>query len=363
MRLYYSIKFFFKSLKSNLFMNICSFILLPMIMLFFLDNIGKSQFESPNITTVININIIDNDNSSSSKQFIDYLKNNCNELFDISNKNNNYELEITIPKGYENSILNNNNKNSIEIKELQKISSTYSNIAKNIIDNYHQQLYFNDVGTSFIENKFIDANISQTSSQYYAISFVGFLIVSFIFNNIASTHIGEVSNSYVDESSGLNKRIYSMPISRVYRLILNFVNLFLYSLIFLILYLLINRFLGLAFTGDIFILIIISIITSLFVASASKFIDVFLPKKYGITIVSILFLGQMVFGGMFTPFVDSLSKLYKISPVYIISDLFTKYSIYNNIDSILKSSILILLISLILFILSVIKEKYSWKEI
>lgn len=362
MRLYYSIKFFFKSLKSNLFMNICSFILLPMIMLFFMDNISKNQFESPNITSVISINIIDNDNSSSSKQFIDYIKNNCSELFNISNKNNDSELEITIPEGYESSLLT-NNKSTIEIKELQKISSRYSNIAKNIIDNYHQQLYFNDVGTSFIENKFIDANISQTSSQYYAITFVGFLVISFIFNNIASTHIGEVSNSYVDESSGLNKRIYSMPISRVYRLILNFINLFLYSLIFLVLYLLVNRFLGIAFTENIFILIILSIITSLFVASASKFIDVFLPKKYGVTIVSILFLGQMVFGGMFTPFVDSLSKLYKISPVYIIIDLFNKYSIYNNIDSILKSSILILLISLVLFILSVIKEKYSWKEI
>ena len=119
MRLYYSIKFFFKSLKSNLFMNICSFILLPMIMLFFLDNINKSQFESLNITSVISINIIDNDSSSSSKQFIDYIKNNCSELFNIVIKITTTELEITIPKGYESSLLT-NNKSTIEIKELQK---------------------------------------------------------------------------------------------------------------------------------------------------------------------------------------------------------------------------------------------------
>ena len=81
MRLYYSIKFFFKSLKSNFFVNICMFILLPMIMLFFMDNISKSEFESPNITSVISINIIDNDNTPSSRQFIDYIENNYSELF------------------------------------------------------------------------------------------------------------------------------------------------------------------------------------------------------------------------------------------------------------------------------------------
>ena len=362
MRLYYSIKFFFKSLKNNFFVNICMFILLPIILALFMNNIAKSAFESPNITEIININFVDNDNTPSSSQLINYIETNYSELFDLDNKDDDLDLEITIPNGYEISLAN-NNKNSISIKELHKRSSNSSNIVKNIIDNYHEELYFNDVGTSFIENKFIDANISQSSSEYFAISFLGYLVISLVFNNIASTYVGEVSNSYVGESSGLNKRVYSMPISRICRLVLNFINLFIYASIFLLLYVLINRFIGIAFTGDIYLLICICIISSVFIASTSKFIDVFLPKKYSITITCILLLVQVVLGGMVTPFIDTLSKFAKLSPTYIISDLFTNYSIYNNFDAVSGSCTLLLLISLVLFILSALKEKYHWREI
>lgn len=362
MRLYYSIKCFFKSLKSNFVANICMFILLPIILALFMNNIAKSAFESPNIVEIININLVDNDKTSSSGQLIDYIETNYSELFNLDNKNDDLDLEITIPKGYETS-LTNNNEGSISIKELHNKSSNSSNTVKNIIDNYHEELYFNDVGTSFIENKFIDENISQSSSEYFAIALLGYLVISLIFNNIASTYIGEVSNSYTGESNGLDKRICSMPLSRVRRLILNFINLFIYAVIFLLLYVLINRFMGIAFMGDIYLLICICIISSVFIASISKFIDVFLPKKYSISITCILLFVQVVLGGMVTPFVDSLSKFAKLSPTYLISDLFTNYSIYNNFDAVSASCTLLLLISLVLFILSVLKEKYHWREI
>ncbi|WP_243113297.1 ABC transporter permease [Romboutsia sp. Marseille-P6047] len=249
------------------------------------------------------------------------------------------------------------------MKELHKKSSNFSSIAKNIIDNYHEELYFSDVGTSFIESKFVDSNISKSSSEYFAISLLGFLIISMIFNNTASGYDGEVSNSYIGEYSGLNKRIYSMPISRVSKLILSFVNLFIYSLIFLILYVFINRFLGTAFTGNIFLLIIICLITSIFIASISKFISSFIPKKYGVIITCILSFAELILGGTFVPFYEDLSKFYTLSPTHIINNLFTNYSVYDNFSSISTSCILILLISSILFILSAIKEKYHWREI
>lgn len=352
MRLFYSIKFFFKTLKNTFFINLFSFLILPLAMSLFLINIGKVQFQSLNKSEVTPIIISDNDKSDSSKSFVSFIDKDLNKLFEITNDKYTSVLEIIIPNNYEESLLN-NKETSIEIKNLTTKSGT-SNLLKNIIDDYHESLYFVSIETSFIENSFVKSNLTQTSGDYFSIICLTYLVVLFISNVILG--------SYLCESNGYKKRMLSMPISRTTLLIYDFVTLFIYSLIFVLPYILIHRYLNISFTGNLTILIFLALIISILMSSCSNFISVFFPKKYGQVIVYGLLFVQMILGGIFSPFVDILEKFYKYSPLYLISDLFTKFIEYNNINSIIKPTLTILLISLILFGASLIKEKYSWRE-
>lgn len=352
MRLFYSIKFFFKNLKSTFIMNLFSFLILPLAMSLLFINIGETQFQNLNKSSITPIVISDNDKSGSSKSFVNFIDKDLGKLFEITNDKDTSDLEIIIPNNYEESLLN-NKETSIEIKKLTT-GAMSSNLLKSIIDDYHESLYFVGIETSFIENSFVKSNLTQTSGEYFSIICLTFLVIMFISNVILG--------NYLYESNGYKKRMLSMPISRATLLVYDFVTLFIYSLIFVLSYILIHRYLNISFTGNLTILIFLSMIISILMSSCSNFISVFFPKKYGQVIVYGLFFAQMILGGMLTPFVDILEKFYKLSPLYLISDLLTKFVEYNNINSIIKPTLTILLISLVLFGASIIKEKYSWRE-
>ncbi|MEG1311680.1 MAG: ABC transporter permease [Romboutsia sp.] len=333
-------------------MNLFSFLILPLFMSLFFIKIGEIGFQNLNTSIITPIIITDNDKSDSSKIFIDFIDRDLNQLFKITNKKDTSDLEIIIPSNYKESLFD-NKETFIEIKKLTT-KSNVSNLLKNIIDDYHENLYFTDVETSFIENTFVKSNLTQTSSEYFSIFFLTYLAIMFIINFV----LGD----YLCESNGCKKRMLSMPISRVTLLFYNFMTLFIYSLIFVLSYILIHRYLNVSFIGNIYILIFLAMIVSLFTSSCSNFISVFFSKKYGQIIVYISLFAQTILGGMLTPFVDNLEKFYKISPLYLINDLFTKFTEYNNINSIIEPTFIILSISLILFVASILKEKYNWRE-
>lgn len=356
MKLLYTIKYFFKSLKSNLLVNFLYFLVLPLALTIFISASLDSEFKNPIITKASNIYITDKDNSDLSKALNKFIDSDLSDLFDVVSNKDDASLEVVIPNGYAESIINNKAVN-IDLFPLE--SSSIDVLMKNILDSYHEQLYLSNIDSdtnlnvlfakSSLTTNFIEPVNKQSSREYFAVSMLGYLILLFIMNNIQATYLGD--------TNGFNKRFHSLPIKRTTLLMHDFVILFIYSFIVLLIYTLTNRYLDIAFFDNLSKLIFICVVVSVFMSCSSNFISVFLPKKFGLPLVSILMCVQVIFGGVFFPIKNTF--LQKLSPLYFISDLFNNYSSIS-VDN---SSLLICFsVSILLFLASFLKEKYSWRE-
>lgn len=360
MRLLANIKMLFKSLKSNLLLTFGTFLFVPLILSMVLGNMLDVAFKNPITVEAVPVKIIDNDKSIASKALKDFINNDIKDLFYISNDD--ADLSLVIPKNYEDSIKN-QKPISITINQLNPKGSG-SNQLKDIIDGYHENLYLSslnlDSKTSSIFSKpsidttLIKSKEIQSSREYYAISMIVFLLVIFMSNNVAGTYLGE--------SNGISKRMYSMPIKRTTQIIYDIFLSVIYSLIFVILYILINRFFNIAFDENLISLFIVSLVACILVACISTFISSFFSKKLGIIFVNIIMIIQIVLGGIFMPVSDNLAVFSKISPLYLINELFMEFTTTNTLSSISSTIFITLGISLLLFIVTFIKEKYSWRE-
>lgn len=62
------------------------------------------------------------------------------------------------------------------------------------------------------------------------------------------------------------------------------------------------------------------------------------------------------------PISGNLSMIGKLSPFYLTNELFMKFTINDSLYSVKDSIFIVVLVSLILFMISFFKEKYSWRE-
>ncbi|MGL5506660.1 MAG: ABC transporter permease, partial [Paraclostridium sp.] len=336
--------------------NFLYFLVLPITLTMFMSSALDMKFRNPIITEVSNVYITDNDNSTLSKSLNKFLDSDLSNLFDVISSKEDASLEIVIPKGYEDSIINNKNI-VIDINPLE--SSSIDILMKNILDSYHEQLYLSTINSDinlnelFAKNSlttsFIEPIHNQSSKEYFAVSILGYLIILFIMNNVNVTYLGD--------TNGFNKRFHSMPIKRTTLLMYDFVILFVYSFVVLLLYIFANRLLNIAFLNHFYALIFICVVLSVFMSCACNFISVFLPKKIGLPLLYILMIIEVIFGGAFFPIENVF--LQKISPLYFVTNLFNNYNSINIDDS---SLLICLSVSVLLFLASFLKEKYSWRE-
>ena len=365
MKLYGSLKIFFKALKSNFLINLSYFLILPLALAFFMGMIEEKLYESPIKTDPVSITIVDNDNSTYSGYFKDFCKNNLSEVVKIEKNKDDAELEVSIPKGYEKHILNKTQTN-IEIKELD--SSKYTTLIQNLFDNYHETIYLSSLENSLNKNnleeifnkssintQIVKSNIKQNSYEFFAITMLGFLAITFITNNVVA--------NYISDSNGIVKRNYSLPIGKVELLIHDIVTSTIYAFIFILLYAVFFRFLNIAFTGNIVILIAIVFAISLFISSVTSFLYNFFNKTIGQLLAYILMMAQILFGGMLSGFSEVLDSFSNLNPCYIITEMFTNYDVYNTFSSVSNYFYLCFIMSIILIVVTSLKVKYSWREI
>ncbi|WP_114091408.1 ABC transporter permease [Clostridioides difficile] len=365
MKLYMSVKTMLKGLKSAFILNLIYFLALPLILSWFLGMVTESMFQNPIKTESTPIVIYDKDNTRLSNDLTKYLKNDLSYILTVKKDDSKAELKLTIPKGYESSLLN-EKSNTLNIEKL----GTRDDIAvllQDILDTYHEKFYLNNsqkissedfyklFNKNSIDTSIINNNVKQSSYEYFALVSLGFLVIIFIMNNILS--------NYISESKGLSKILYSMPITRVQFLIYDFVGLWIYSFIFLLLYVLFFRILGITFKGNFAILLLLCALSSYFMTSISTFVTSFFSKKYGTVIVYALLFLQTIFGGIFSMISDVFTKLTSLSPTYLIGELFSNYETFKTIDSIGNLIFTCLITSTILIALAIVKEKYKWREV
>lgn len=364
-----------KSTIKNLPSILLTFSIFPIFLGLIIGYFQKDTFTPSVEAPIMKVNIVDKDNTIQSKNLIKFLNSEeIKKIIEIDEKKSKYEL--IIPKAYEASLLNNSESN-IEIHVKKDGSVRRAEILGDIIDRYNaaisEGLYIEDriekasisqeeietigkkifaaYNTELIENKLVKNKKSLTSYEHTSIIYLSYMLLLVLMS----------SNKGTDE---FHNRIMSTPITKIQYFKYNQGTFYFLALFLNILYVMTYRISGLSFQGSLPILILIILAQTLLISSLSGFITAFFKKKFITPILSVLMIMQLLLG-LTSPTVESTNfeflKLVakKYSPDILISSTFRNYLIYNKLDSIKYNLILIILVSIALYILSLLKLKWG----
>ena len=357
MKLIYYTKITLKGMLSNAAVTVVFFILFPILLAGFMGFMQNSLHENPLKLNILKISITDNDNSNMSKNLVSFLKSNdMKELIEVNTTESN--IEIVIPKGYEESVLS-LEKNQVKINELKEGFTNSINTLKIILDKYHQGLYVslsggstealnNITGKSIIEN--ININTSKTSSSYEVLSssMIAFVISMLIF--------GLIQGNYTDVSKNIDRRILSTPISKTQYFYYDSFALLIYSSIIISGYVFFFRILGISFTGSLLPLIALILLSAILIVSISKCVYELFGPLYGKVIGGLIFTLPILGMEAFTGEGNALKVL---APTHYITKLFNVYNLNGTFNSNIEDLIFIILLSVILFGVANIKVSLS----
>lgn len=331
----------------------------PLVLGILMGNIMDMLFENPNNIDPITIQVIDDDQSNLSHQLISMLSDESLEAY-VLIADQDFSATLTIPSGYETELLNQRNS-ELTLTEVvptsrQEISLT---VLQQLLDQYHEQLMIqlsnkssdtlNTVySQSAIQTNYVDTPLQLNSQTYYSVSMITFFTSMMILNITTA--------SYKSAALGLNKRFAALPLTKLTMFNYDFIGNWIYTALLILIYVLVYRLLGYSFTGSLSLLILLSLITSLFIVSIGLFISNFFTSKYGNLIAYLLLFVQIILGGTFLP----MDNLPLISPSYFISQMFENYILFGTWQSVSFPLLITLAIAAIFYLLTALKEKYHW---
>lgn len=383
MRIKATIKVIIKSVISQWKQVLLMFAIFPLIMSFIMSNFQKDTFKPEITIDKINISIIDEDKSKISKNFKELFSQK--ELKEIFNVTNDSQYEIIIPKGYENDLIN-GRESTIKVNEKKRVSRNNELIIKSVIDEYGKSLtetmvISNKIQTMTIEDKDklfneVIKNINKISaSTSIKENIIKGQRVLTAFENQAATMMTLMVFSIImscvvgfnmDKENGSNKRLLSTPMTKCNFFNLDILIFFVASIMYGLVYILAFRITGLAFKGvSPLNIMCILICQSLLIASTAAIIIAFFGKKAASMIVIVFMYIHIIFGGGFIPLKDINNKIFltisKFSPGNIISEAYRNCILFNSFESISKYLIIMILVSLILYSISILKVKIRWE--
>lgn len=360
----------------------------PLIIALIMSSYQKDLFKPEVSIDKINISIVDEDNSKTSNKFKELFNaETFKEIFNVTNKS---QYEIIIPKGYEDTLIN-EKESTIKVNEKKRVSRTNELIIKNVIEQYGKSLtesmliskkidamsnaisiedkdkLFNEVinninknsVTTAIKQNIVTGERVLTAIENQAATMMTLMVFTILISCIAGFNM--------DKENGSNKRLLSTPMTKCNFFNLDVLIFFIASLIYGTIYILAFRISGLAFKG-VSVLNITSILIcqSLLIASLAGIIIAFFGKGAANTIVIILMYMHIIFGGGFVPLKDINNKLFlaisKYSPGNIISETYVNCILFNSFNSIFKYLIIMIVLSLVFYVVSILKVKIRWEE-
>ncbi|MGH4125191.1 MAG: ABC transporter permease [Clostridium sp.] len=383
MRIKATIKVILKGMLAQWKILVLMFSIFPLIIAALMGTTQKDMFKPDVNRDKISINIIDKDNSKTSKNFKELFETKeIKEIFNITDKS---QYEITIPQGYEKDVIN-LKETTIVAYEKKRVSSINELIIKSVIEEYGKRLtetvvisnkintmgimekekLFNEVIASINKNSSV-ATLQQnlvkgervlTSFENQAATLMTLMVFTMIISCITGFNM--------DKSNGSNKRLVSTPMTKCDFFNLDLLSFFLMSLVYGILYIVSFRITGLAFIGvSPLNIIAILICQSLLITSVAGIIIAFFGKNAANTIVIVLMYIHIIFGGGFVPLKEINSKIFvsisKFSPGNIISEAYTNCMLFNSFSTISKYLIIMLSVSTIAYFISILKVKLRWE--
>lgn len=385
------IKVSLKGLIKELPNFVLSFAIYPIVIALIMGFVQKDMFTPVVNEPIISIIIVDEDNTKESNNLIDFLESEeISQVITVKpSDSEKFQYTLRIPKGYEDSLLGVNTvKVTVEAEE--KSSTSMGNLLVNIVDKYNldrsqglivqhnienNEIELEDRGnlideitgilnkaysTNSINSNIHNVKKSLNSYEYYSISFLNFVIVMFL--------IAVISSDALEKEMGLYSRIMSTSMTKIqyynYGLLSSYLMIFTASLIYVGAF----RVSGLSFKGSIPILLLIISIQSLMITILGALISTIFKKKYGMPLVQIFLIFQVIFGGMIGPFEkwtnSGVFKFFgKYKPDALIANSYRNYIIYNNLSTVSNYLLIMIIVSIALYLINILAIRLKWGEV
>lgn len=354
MRTMYYVKTTLKGMFANGIITIAYFVLLPVILAGVMGFMQGSTHDNPLKLKKVTVSIVDEDKTKMSQSLIEFLKSeDIQELVAISDEDSNCDL--IIKEGYEKNLIS-LNKGNIVIKKNNNERNTAIETLKVILDKYHKGMYVGLSGGSqeeleklndnkAVESTIIDVEENISSYRMMSSSMIGFVVTMLIY--------GLIEGSYSKQSVNLSNKIRSTPTSRLGLLISDLATNFIYCFIIMSVYVLFFRFTRVNFTGNIFSLTLILGVSSLFMSTISIMVLSLFGPKYGKIVGVIMFLIPIASMEMFSGVESILSSF---SVTHLIIKVVNWFTLYGTLKGVYSSILILFGLSVIFFIISMIKE-------
>ena len=365
-----------------------SYAIYPIVIALVMGYVQKDMFTPVVNDPIFSIIIVDEDNTRESQNLISFLNNDeISKVMTVkSSDSEKFDYTLRIPKGYEDSLLG-KSFSSVKVDAEEKSSTTMGNVLVNIVDKYNKEIsqsliiqksiennslsreekdkligeintvLDNANGTDSIKTIIHDVKKSLNSYEYYSVTFLNFAFIIFLMAVIAS--------DAQEREVGLYNRIMSTAITKWeyfnYGIMSNYLVMIIANLIYVSAY----RISGLSFKGSLPILLLIVLVQSFMITVIGTLISTIFKKKYGLPLVQIFLVVQMIFGGMIgplnkwnkSPIFDFFAK-YK--PDAVIVNTYRNYIIHNNLSSISSYLLVMLGISIVLYLINVLVIHRKW---
>ncbi|MCK9444755.1 MAG: ABC transporter permease [Tissierellaceae bacterium] len=388
MKLLAYIKLSIKSIIREFPSFVLSYGVYPLVIALVMGYVQKDMFTPSISEPIFSVIIRDEDDSEQSRNLVAFL--NSDEISQVMTVKNSeegkFDYTLRIPEGYENSLLG-NGSSTVKVEAEEKSSTSLGNILVSIVDRYNQEasqgltiqrnieklpvssgekekilsdinhILINANGSNSIKANLHTVKKSLDSYEYYSVTFLSFVFFIFL--------IAVISSDALEKEIGLYHRIMSTPMTRLEYFHYGFVSNYLTMIIANTIYVLVYRITGLSFGGSWALLAIIVSIQSLMITVIGTLISAVFKKKYGLILVQILLMTQMVIGGIIGPahkFTSNavLQGLSKLKPDILISNTYKNYMLVGSLSSISNYLLVMIGISLVLYMLNVLVVQMKW---
>lgn len=356
----------------------------PLLLATAMGYFQRDVFKPETSMEKINITIIDKDNSTSSRGFAElFSTEGISDLFNITE---NGAYVITIPEGYEDSVLKLKDVN-INIDEKERVSRSNELIMKAIVEQYGKHLTKNIIISNKIEsmdvkdkeklyedvinsinesasqravkNNIVEGERTLSSYENQAAALMTYMVIMMIMGCVAGHHM--------DLENGSFRRLISTPMKKTTMFNLNIVTFFTAALIYGMVYVITMRAAGYAFTGSSILNIgVLLIAQSLLIAACAGVMTAFFKKTNANVVLVIVLYYQILFGGVFIPLKDITSKVFmfltKFSPGNVISSAYRNVILFDSFNKISPHLMTMLLVSIAVYVISILKVRIRWEE-
>lgn len=327
-----NLKNLLNTIKKNPFTFFFSFLLMPLALALILFKSQSSMMSGEIDISPISINIVDNDMSSYSELIKKSFETEESKKYFILSEDNDYL--ISIPKGFENKIVD-NNKIDLSIETISDSPSIYDTELINS--------YLNSLGQAILKNKdrstilssiddeekrlqvlndlnYIDSPIEIEKenilkeekipfNEYNGIVMIQYIFISFLLSSI-------IGSKKLSDTTGLPMRMKTLPVNRynfeLTEIITNTLTLFAFSS----LYIFICRIIDMGFSNNLGLNLLIALSISLTTSTFLQFLSN-IKQEIAIVVVYVILYGQLILGGMMGP----VNKLFENTVIENFMDL------------------------------------------